>query len=95
MLGTALSGRGGMAGSFEYMRIAAGQDGALTLWASPDGKEAVPFTLVSVRGAEAIFENPAHDFPTRIVYRRKGRILETEVSKRGNSSVRTWFERQR
>lgn len=30
----------------------------------------VAFRLISHESGRAVFENPAHDFPTRIIYRR-------------------------
>ena len=35
-----------------------------------NGGKAVPFKIVFIRGTEFISENPAHDFPQRIAYRR-------------------------
>src|SRR3954452_7193550 len=72
MLGTTLSGKGGRATEFEFTRIAADGSGAIDYWASPEGRPAVPFRLVSASAHAAIFENPRHDYPTRITYRREG-----------------------
>lgn len=55
--------------TFEHIRIEV-VEGALTYLASPQGAPATPFRLTEVGPGHAVFENPAHDFPQRIVYRR-------------------------
>jgi hypothetical protein len=52
---------------FEYLRIEEGQAGVVYL-ASPSGRPAVPFRLVESGPARAVFANPAHDYPQRILY---------------------------
>lgn len=54
---------------FEYLRIAELDDDSIALFASPSGKAAVRFDLVSLTDTEVTFENPEHDFPQRIIYR--------------------------
>lgn len=34
------------------------------------GPSTTPFTLIKATGEEAVFENPQHDFPQRIIYRK-------------------------
>jgi hypothetical protein len=34
------------------------------------GKSSVSFTATDIGDGRVVFENPAHDFPTRIIYRR-------------------------
>ena len=95
MLGTSLSGQGEEAGWFEFMRIAADEDGRLAFHASPGGAPASAFPLVSSGTREAVFENPAHDYPTRIVYRRVGQVLSATISGPGGAKPRSWrFRRQ-
>jgi hypothetical protein len=90
MLGSSLSGKGGEANWFEYMRLARDQKGAIHYWASPGGKPAVPFLLVSLSDREAVFENPSNDYPTRIVYRRSGRILHATISGPDGANPQSW-----
>jgi len=89
MLGTSLSGRGGRADAYEYMRIAEDGEG-IAFFASPQGQPAVRFALVSSRPGEAAFENPANDYPVRIVYRRSGALLVATISGRGGANTQTW-----
>lgn len=90
MLGTSLSGKGGEAGWFEYMRIARGEGGRLAFHASPGGAPASAFPLVASAAREAVFENPAHDYPTRIVYRREGKVLSATIAGPGGAKARSW-----
>ncbi len=61
----------GTLGFFEFERIEA-RDGGVWLTPSPRGKPSVAFRLLSLDPAarRAVFENPEHDFPSRIVYHR-------------------------
>jgi hypothetical protein len=95
MLGTSLSGKGGEAGWFEFMRIAKDKDGRLAFHASPGGAPASSFPLVASGKHEAAFENPAHDYPTRIVYRREGNVLNATISGPGGAKPRSWRFRRK
>ena len=51
-------------------------DKGLTMWIivgapSKGDKKGVPFELTSLKDKEAVFENKAHDFPSKIVYTLK------------------------
>ena len=95
MLGMSLVGRGGKAGGFEFMRIAPDKDGRLAFWAMPDGAPASAFPLVAGGKGEAVFENPAHDYPTRITYARKGRVLTATIEGPGGANRKSWSFRRR
>ena len=55
---------------FEYLRIEKRPDG-LVYVAQPKGGPATEFRLVRLEAGTAVFENPAHDFPKRVVYARR------------------------
>lgn len=95
MLGTSLAGKGGVASSFEFMRITADPGGGLTFWGAPGGKPAVPFRAAGGGAGLLVFENPAHDYPTRISYRRDGDILVATVSGPGGANPMTWRYKRR
>jgi hypothetical protein len=63
---------------FEYLRIE-DRDGEVAYVASPFGRGMTDFALVLSEDQRAIFENPAHDFPQRIIYRRDGDRLIARV----------------
>jgi hypothetical protein len=54
--------------AYEFLVIRPGPKG-LEYVAKPSGQAEAVFTAVRITDREAIFENPAHDFPTRITYR--------------------------
>lgn len=63
---------------FEFLRIESDR-GQLALVAQPRGGPPTRFALTRLDGRSAVFENPSHDFPKRIVYARKGDALEVRA----------------
>jgi hypothetical protein len=54
--------------SYEFSTIE--RDGTeIVLTPRPSGQRPVPFRLTRLDSAGAVWENPAHDFPTLIAYR--------------------------
>ena len=53
--------------SFEFLRIVETPAG-LAYLASPGGKTPVEFKLKEITDKRVVFENPAHDFPQRVMY---------------------------
>jgi hypothetical protein len=53
--------------SFEFLRIVEGPGGLVYL-ASPGGKSVTEFKLKEMGEKKVVFENPAHDFPQRVIY---------------------------
>lgn len=95
MLGTNLSGAAERAEAYEFMRLTEDADGSIQFWGSPGGKPPVAFELVSSGPNEAVFENPAHDFPQRIRYWRDGAMLRAEVSDMGGAKAMRWTFKRR
>lgn len=81
MLATARTLRGNALVSFEFLCIAE-RDGTLVYTALPDGRTTpTKFTLTALQEGSATFENPTHDFPKMIVYKRRpDGTLETTIS---------------
>ncbi len=75
MFGVSRSARDSKTVAFEYLRIEQTDDSSLALFASPSGKNTTRFDLIELGETEAVFENPAHDFPQRIIYRLRGDSL--------------------
>lgn len=67
-LGMARTVRDGRTTSHEFTRLKVDADGAVTFIAHPSGQARAEFPLASLTGTRAVFENPAHDFPTRVIY---------------------------
>jgi len=72
MLGISRTVRGGATVAYEFLQIRELEPGKLAYIARPSGQAEATFALVRVAAGEAVFENPQHDFPQRIVYRREG-----------------------
>jgi hypothetical protein len=73
--------------SFEFMRIAKDAEGKLTFYGSPSGAPAVAFPLKRQGASSVTFENPEHDFPQRVIYRREGDVLHARVEGRLNREI--------
>ncbi len=75
MAGVGQTSRSGKPPSFEFMTITREAAGP-TFTAYVQGQPATPFVLKPGGAAdEAVFENLAHDFPQRVIYRRCGEDL--------------------
>jgi len=68
MLGMARTVSKGKAAEFEFTQIRE-QDDAIYYVAKPSGQAEASFKLIKLQNKEAVFENPQHDFPQRIIYR--------------------------
>jgi hypothetical protein len=70
MLGMSRTVANGKTAEYEFLRIVE-QDGTLAYIALPSGQKEATFTLAAARPDELVFENPTHDFPTRIIYQKQ------------------------
>ena len=95
MIGYSRAGRGDGLREFEFLRIAAGEDGGLAYLAQPQGQAPVAFRLVRRDAASATFENGAHDYPQRIAYARSGDTLTATISAIDGSKARSWSYKRR
>ena len=69
MLGMSRTVRGGKTTEFEYLQIRE-DSGRLVYDARPSGQAPAVFPLLKLSGTEVVFEDLAHDFPQRVIYRR-------------------------
>ena len=72
MLGMRRTIKAGQLFSYEFMQLREDQPGKLTFTAQANGAAPVTFALLSESEGETVFENKAHDFPQRVIYRRNG-----------------------
>lgn len=70
MLGVSRTVKGGKTIASEFMQLASNSDGKLVFTAHPSGQNEASFVLANVTDNKVTFENPQHDFPQRIIYRR-------------------------
>ena len=72
MMGMSRTVAGEKTVEFEYLRIEQRADGIYYV-AHPKARcPATDFKLSKASATEAVFENPQHDFPKRIIYRKTG-----------------------
>ena len=72
MLGMSRTVAGDKTVEFEYLRIEQRADGIYYV-AHPKARcPGTDFKLTRASATEAVFENPQHDFPKRIIYRKTG-----------------------
>lgn len=99
-LGGAMAGAGqtnasGRKARIEHMTITAEAAG-VTFTAIVPGQPPTPFVMLPGPDGEAIFENKAHDFPQRVIYRRCGEQLcaRIEGTVRGQPAAQDWTYRR-
>lgn len=81
--------------AFEYLRIVE-RDGGLVYIAQPGGTTPTEFVLTHLTDTRAVFENPRHDYPKRIVYElsAEGGLSATIGFMKGGTPRRFEFERE-
>ena len=81
--------------AFEYLRIVE-RDGGLVYIAQPGGKTATEFVLTERTASRAVFDNPRHDYPKRIVYElsAEGALTATTGYMKGGTPRRFEFTRE-
>jgi hypothetical protein len=89
MLGASRSGSGERLRFWELMRIERRAEG-LVFCALPRGQQGACFKAVAVTANEIVFENRAHDFPQRILYRKDGDELFAEISGPKGAQLQSW-----
>ncbi|NUQ11929.1 MAG: PD40 domain-containing protein [Gemmatimonadaceae bacterium] len=71
MLGASRTTVGAATSEYEHLRLKVERD-RLIYTAVPSGQREASFTSTALSDSLLVFENPAHDFPQRIIYRRRG-----------------------
>lgn len=81
--------------AFEFLRIVE-RDGGLVYFAQPGGAPATEFVLSEVSAVRAVFDNPRHDYPQRIVYElsAEGGLTATVGFTKGGTPRRFEFKRE-
>jgi hypothetical protein len=85
----------GKMSAFEYLRIVE-RDGGLVYIAQPGGKTPTEFVLTELGGTRAVFDNPRHDYPKRIVYElsAEGHLSATIGFTKGGTPRRFEWKRE-
>lgn len=80
--------------SFEFMTLSV-EPAGVTFTATLAGQPPTPFVLKPGGGEEAVFENMAHDFPQRVIYRRCGADLCARIEGTEGGRLRSYSWRYR
>lgn len=78
---------------YEYARIApSSAGGTVSFYAQPNGATPTEFPAKEISERRVVFENPEHDFPQRVIYERRGKILvgRIEGATEGAESSLEW-----
>ncbi|MGB7069799.1 MAG: DUF6265 family protein [Pyrinomonadaceae bacterium] len=78
MIGAGRTVRNGKTTDYEFVRIVQESDGIYYV-AKPKAQEETRFKLVRSTASEIVFENPAHDFPQRVMYNLKKKKLAARI----------------
>lgn len=86
---------GGRMSAFEFLRIVE-RNGGLVYVAQPGGSPPTEFVLTELSGTRAVFDNPRHDYPKRIVYElaADGSLTATTGFMKGGTPRRFEFKRE-
>jgi hypothetical protein len=87
LLGMSRTVVNGKTTEYEFLMIRESARG-LEYVARPSVQPEATFTAVRVSSDEIVFENPTHDFPTRIIYRRQSDRLAAAIEGRVNGQAR-------
>jgi hypothetical protein len=88
MLGMSRTVAKGRIVDHEFLQIRV-QDGRLVYIAKPSQQPETTFTATTAGAHEVIFENPAHDFPQRIIYRlQEDGNLKARIEGKENGQAR-------
>ena len=71
MMGMARTVQSGKVREYEFTLLRQEPNGDIFYIASPSKQSETSFKLTSLAGGAAVFENPQHDFPKKIVYARQ------------------------
>lgn len=72
MLGIARTVKNGKTVEWEHTMIRETEPGKWSYVAKPSRQPEATFPIKSITDNEVVFENPQHDFPQRIIYKRDG-----------------------
>jgi len=97
MLGLSRTVRSGRTVAWEFLEIRESGESGLILVAHPSGQERTVFELLRVGDEEIVFENPEHDFPQRVLYRKldPDRLLGRAEAERDGETVAADFPMRR
>lgn len=79
MIGAGRTVKRGKAIDYEFLRIVEDAGGIFYVAKPTGNKEETRFKLIRASANEVVFENPEHDFPQRVLYKRDGDKLHARI----------------
>lgn len=87
LMGISRTAKGGRVVEHEFVQIR-DVNGKLAYVAKPSGQAEATFPIKTIAESEVVFENPTHDFPQRILYRRTAEGVTARVEGTRNGHTR-------
>lgn len=88
MLGMSRTVKNGKTIEHEFIQIREVEPGVLGYIASPSRQATATFKLARHENETWTFENPAHDFPQKVIYRKEGADLVARIEGTKNGKTR-------
>jgi hypothetical protein len=88
MLGVGRTLKAGKLIDFEFLRIVEDANGLSYISRPSSNKEDTAFKMIRSAASEIAFENPTHDFPQRILYKREGDRMKARIEGSTNGKLR-------
>jgi hypothetical protein len=85
LIGFAVAVKNGEIAFHEVLSIDVNDEG-IHYNAHPQGQDATTFTASGAAGTEISFENPRHDYPQKVQYKREGNWLRATISSMDGSN---------
>ena len=97
MLGMSRTVARGRTVEYEFIVLRKESDGTVNYVAKPSRQSETAFKLVRAGANEAVFENPQHDFPQRILYQLKpgGQLMAAIEGTKNGKTRRVEFHYER
>ncbi|MEO8042091.1 MAG: DUF6265 family protein, partial [Acidobacteriota bacterium] len=88
MLGVGRTLKAGKLVDYEFLRIVEDANGLSYISRPSANKDDTVFKMIRSSANEIVFENPTHDFPQRILYKRNGDKMTARIEGTANGKTR-------
>jgi hypothetical protein len=88
MMGVGRTIKSGKLVDFEFLRIVEDANGIAYISRPSENKEDTSFKMIRSSTGEVVFENAAHDFPQRIIYKGSGEKMTARIEGLTNGKLK-------
>jgi hypothetical protein len=88
MIGVGRTIKSGKLVDFEFLRIVEDANGIAYISRPSENKEDTSFKMIRSSTGEVVFENAAHDFPQRIIYKGSGEKMTARIEGLTNGKLK-------